>query len=314
MRLRLAFTFFSLSAVAACGGDDGDSMPDAATDDSGFLTPTVSLKANREIPMTDGEWEELGPVDLTSCAPDAASANAVTLNLLVTDFQSDQAVPSAAVTIFQNQDHTAPFDMDTANTDAELTVTVPTGTKRFGYKMTSSNALPTFLLNQKLDSSTAATQPEGTCAPAPCRKEIQSVSNATAATLPALIGQTRIQGTGVVAGALRDCMDREISGFIATVSSTQGTATPITGSEAYYFDPSVGLPVNHRRAQSSKNDGLFMIIQLPASIPTGYVQMWGFPTDADLAMGKAGLKLIAELPVPILADTVITGSYEPLRP
>ena len=47
--------------------------------------------------------------------------------------------------------------------------------------------------------------------------------------------------------------------------------------------------------------------------PMGYVQMWGFPTAADMAMGKAGLKLIAELQVPLLSDTVITGSYEPLR-
>ena len=46
---------------------------------------------------------------------------------------------------------------------------------------------------------------------------------------------------------------------------------------------------------------------------TGYVQAWGFPTDADKDMGKAGLKLIAELQVPILMDTVITGSYEPKR-
>jgi hypothetical protein len=314
MRLRLAFTLFSLSAVAACGGDDGDTMPDAQ-DDSGFLTPTVSLRVNREIPNTDGEWEELAdPVDLTSCMADVGAANAVTLNLQVTDFQSDQAVPNAMVTIFAGQDHTNPFDMDMADSDANLSLTVPSGTKRYGYKMTSSNALPTFLLNQTLDSPTLTPQPDGTCTPAPCRTEIQSVSNATAATLPALIGQTRMPGTGVVAGALRDCQKREISGFIATVSSTQGTATPIPGAEAYYFDPSVGLPVNHRRAQAAKNDGLFMIIQLPSSIPNGYVQMWGFPTDADLAMGKAGLKLIAELPVPILGDTVITGSYEPLRP
>jgi len=319
MRLRLAFTLTSLTA-AACGGDDGMTvMPDAP--DNGFTTPTVSLKANREIPNTEGEWEELGPADL-SClntpSADLATTVPVTLNLEVTDFQSDAAVPNAMVSIFANQDNGSPFDTGVSSSDkAQLEVTIPTGTKRFGYKMESANALPTFLLNQKLDSATEATQPTGSCtdngSPVPCRTAIQSVSNATAATLPALIGQTRILGTGVVAGALRDCQDREVSGFIATVSSTPGTATPIDGSEAYYFDPSVGLPVNHRRAQFAKNDGLFMIIQLPASIPTGYVQMWGFPTDADLAMGMAGIKLNAELTGRVLADTVITGSYEPIR-
>jgi hypothetical protein len=56
-----------------------------------------------------------------------------------------------------------------------------------------------------------------------------------------------------------------------------------------------------------------MIIQVPTTSPTGYVQMWGFPTEDDLAQGMAGLKLVAELQVPVFADTVITGSYEPLR-
>jgi hypothetical protein len=248
---------------------------------------------------------------------DVASSVEVTLNLQVTDFQSDQAVPTATVRMFNNQDSANPFAMGTGDTDANLTLTVPAGTKRFGYKMESANALPTFLLNQDLDSPSEPIQPTGTCMEdsvvVPCRTEIQSVSNATAATLPALIGQTRVVGTGVVAGALRDCQNREISGFIATMSSTQGTATPMSGAETYYFDPSVGLPVNHRRAQFGSADGLFMIIQVPTTNPSGFVQMWGFPTAADLAAGMSGLKLIAELSVPVLPDTVITGSYEPLR-
>lgn len=317
MRLALSFTLASLS-VAACGGDDGNSMPDAA--DNGFNPPTVTLKANKEITGSDGEWEELGDADLSclgTASSDAATTTAITLNLIVTDFQSDQAVPNATVKVFPNQMDSAPFATQTADTDAHLTVMIPAGTKRFGYKMESMNALPTFLLNQKLDDPTLTPQPPGTCMDGtntvPCRDEIQSVSNATAATLPALIGQTRIVGTGVVAGALRDCQNHEISGFIATMSSTPTTATPLMGSEAYYFDPSVSLPVNHRRAQFGSADGLFMIIQVPTTNPMGYVQMWGYPTAGDMAMGMSGLKLIAELSVPVFADTVITGSYEPLR-
>ena len=71
--------------------------------------------------------------------------------------------------------------------------------------------------------------------------------------------------------------------------------------------------MHHNRQAAGSEDGLFMIIEVPNTSPMGYVQMWGFPTAADMAMGQAGLKLIAELKVPVLADTVITGSYEPLR-
>lgn len=303
MRLPLAFALASLS-LAACGGDDTNTTPDA-NDDIGFNTPTVTLKANREV--SEDNWEEIGAADLSclgTASADVASTVEVTLMTKVSDFQSGNAVPNATVTVFHNQDHANPFDTKMSDSSANITFTIPSGTKRFGYKMTSSNALPTFLLNQTLDSPSEPNQSE---------TEIQSVSNATAATLPALIGQTRVQGTGVVAGALRDCQKREISGFIATMSSTPATASPLQGAEAYYFSSSVGLPVHHNQAQFASHDGLFMIIQVPTTTPMGYVQMWGFPTDADLAMGKAGLKLIAELQVPILADTVITGSYEPLR-
>jgi hypothetical protein len=310
MRLSSIFTVISLS-LAACGGGD-PVEPDAAVD-IGFNTPTVSLKANKEI--AEDTWMELGPADLACLntpSADVATSVSVTLNVIVKDFQSGNAVPGSMIEVFKDQNHTMAFGNATADTMANAMLTIPVGTKRFGYKMTASSALPTFLLNQTVKPDVAV-QPEGTCNPTPCRETIQSVSNATAATLPALIGQTRTQGTGVVAGALRDCQEREISGFIATMSSTPAQANTIMGADSYYFSSEVGLPVHHNRQAFASADGLFMIIEIPATAPMGYVQMWGFPTDADLGMGKAGLKLIAELQVPILSDTVITGSYEPLR-
>ena len=310
MRLSIILTLTSLS-VGACGGED--TAPDAAVD-IGFNLPTVTLMANKEVAADT--WMELGPADLACLntpSADMATSVAVTLNAVVKDFQSGNAVPGASVEIFPEQKHTMPFGAAvTADSMANLTLSIPTGTKRFGYKMTSSTSLPTFLLNQTVKPD-VANQPEGTCDPTPCREKIQSVSNATAATLPALIGQTRTMGTGVVAGALRDCQRREISGFIATMSSTSATANTVMGADSYYFSSEVGLPVHHNKQAFASADGLFMIIEIPSSSPTGYVQMWGFPTEADKQMGKAGLKLIAELQVPVLPDTVITGSYAPLR-
>lgn len=302
MRLSLVFTLTSLT-VAACGG--GDDAPPDANNDNGFNPPTVTLKANMEL--SEDNWMEIGDADLSclgTASDDMASTVAVTLNTKVTDFQSGNAVPNSTVIAFPNQDQGAPFDTKTSDTNAAISFTIPIGMKRFGYKMTSGNALPTLLLNQKLASPSMPVQ---------MVTEIQSVSNATAATLPALIGQTRTPGTGVVAGALRDCQEREVSGFIATMSSTPTTASPMQGAEAYYFSSSVGLPVHHNQQQYASEDGLFMIIQVPTTAETGYVQMWGYPTAADLAMGAAGLKLIAELQVPVFGDTVITGSYEPVR-
>jgi hypothetical protein len=294
---------------AACGG--GDEMPDAP-EDIGFNTPTVTLKANRPIdddndPETEPVWEELGDADLTCLNTpnnDMASTVVVTLSTKVNDFQTGNSVPGAMVTAFKDQDFMNPFDTQTADGMANITFTIPVGTKRFGYRMSADTAMPTFLLNQTLDTPDGQLQMED---------EIQTVSKTTAATLSALIGKTRTLGTGVVAGALRDCQNREISGFIATMSSTSGSAATISGSDTYYFSPEVGLPVHHNRQHYASSDGLFMIIEIPGGTPTGYVQMWGFPTSQDMGMGADGLKLIAELKVPVLADTVITGSYDPLR-
>jgi hypothetical protein len=168
--------------------------------------------------------------------------------------------------------------------------------------MTADSQFPTFLLNQYFvdPSTTPSTTPSS----------IQSVSNATAALLPALIGQTRTPGTGVVAGAVRDCGHHEISNYVATVSSTSGTATPIAGAQSFYFSLAPELPVHHTQADASAQNALFMGIQLPATA-MAYVQAWGFPTAADLASGE--MKLVSELAVPVLADTVVTGSFEPIH-
>jgi hypothetical protein len=287
-----------LLCAAATACDDGDERPpaDAPPVDIGFNKPTATLKAN-------DKGMELGPADL-SClgtpSTDTATTVAVTLETTVRDFQDNTIVANAGVTAFRGADVANPFDTKTADGDAKVSVLIEVGTKRFGFKMTDGASLDTLLLNQIVDPGMAMQT----------FTRIQSVSKKTAATLSAFIGKTRTAGTGVLAGAMYDCADRPISNFIATVSSTSGTVTHLPGADTYYFDPTTPLPVRHTVRGSASSNGLFMVIELPVT-PVAYVQVWGFPTDADLASGQ--LKLIAELQAPVIADTVITGSYEPLR-
>lgn len=278
-------------------------MPDAKADDIGFNKPTKPLAANHED--TPDHWAEVGPADLTCLntpANDPATTVAVTVNTVIRDFQSDNLVPNANVTAFPNQSIDSPFPGSpfVADGNAAVVVTIPLGTKRFGYKITDSTALDTLLLNQTVDPG-MATQTVS---------RIQSVSKTTAQTLPALIGVSRTNGTGVLAGAMRDCQHREISNFIATVSSTSGQVNRVDGADSYYFSSSVGLPVRHGQKEAASEDGIFMVIELAPS-PTAFVQVWGYPTQADLDADT--LKLVAELQTQVIADTVITGSYEPLR-
>ena len=251
MRLYLASGSL-ISSLAACGSPD--SPPDAAKD-VGFNKPTMALHANTEV--SDGVWNDLGPADLTSCTSDVATATAVMLSTKVADFQSGNAVPAAMVTAFPDINEGAVFDTQTSDANGDIAFTIPAGTKRYAFKLTG-DFMPTYLVNQYVDPATVTNMM--TTDPS----KIQSVSNATAATLPALIGETRTQGTGVIAGALRDCQKHEISNFVATVSTTPMMASSVAGSEAYYFSSGVGLPVHHNQQEAASQDGIFMVIRAAA--------------------------------------------------
>ncbi|HEY4240177.1 MAG TPA: hypothetical protein VGM88_10190 [Kofleriaceae bacterium] len=300
-------------SLGACGDDSGNGGQDAATGsdgsnsgsdgsgsdvDVGFKTPTAVLTANSGNTM-------VGPADLSclgSANTDMALTTAATLNTTVLDFFNQTPDDGVTVTAFAGIDVGTPFDTQgpTDGTGA-VSIHVPIGTKRFGIKMTQLSSLDTLLLNQYLDPA-GGTQTDPS--------SIQIVSQSTGQLLPSLVGIDRTPGTGVLAGAFRDCQNHEVSNFIATVSSTEGTATPLTNANVFYFNLDPAIPERHSLADASTANGLFVALQLPVAT-TAYVQIWGFKSQADLTAGT--LTLVGELALPVVADTVITGSYVPLR-
>lgn len=282
------YTFALFLAVAACGGGGPDVDPNAKV-----------LQA----------WSESNDVFTeqtldTSCfgtpsSDVAQTAAMITLDTMVTDFQTDAAVPDAIVTAFAGTDQTAVLGTGTSDADGNLTITIDNSHAhtRIGFKMVAQpDAYDTFLLNQYLDPAmTTQTSPA----------TISTVSKATGAAIPALVGISRTPGTGVLAGALRDCQKHELSNFTATVSTTPGATTELQGARTFYFQN--GLPARNTVVPIANKDGLFAILELPPA-PTAYVQMWGYLTQEDLDNGNA--TLLSELAVPVIADNMITGSYE----
>jgi len=281
-----------------CGGG-GETPP------TGFEDPDTFMKAYNEV---DGVWTEVGTADwscLNTASADVATSVEITLTGEVNDFQTGNDVPGEDVDAFQNVDWESPFDQTVTDDDAGMyTVTVPVGTKRFGFKMTGEGTMDTFLLNQYIEPDVA----EQTL-------DIDSVSELTANALPAFIGVTRTVGLGIVAGAMRDCNDHEVYGAIATVSSVQGEPEHLEGSDqtgTYYFSAgSTSLPVRNGQQAYTNFDGLFMVIELPPATTPQWLQVWGFLDQEGLDSGD--LTLIAEIPTPVLADTAVTFSIEPLR-
>lgn len=316
MRRLATLGFAPLFALVACSDDGGSTTIDGGGIDApmlenpGFPVPTAVTKANT---FSMGAWSEVGDADwscLNTPSDDQPSTQAIALTGVIDDFQSGDGVGNATVTAFPGIMLSANSGMATSSNVAatrgqysmNLTM-LPSGTTRFGFKVEAAGYLKTYLLNQYLNPANA-TQNRG----------ISAVSESTANALPAFVGVTRDVADGVLAGAMRDCQGREVSNAVATVSSTMGTVAHLTGAETFYFSAgSSSLPVRHTQSPTTNKDGLFVVLGLPPQTAPAFIQVWGFPTAADLAMGAAGLKLLSELPSPVEANAVITGSFEPKR-
>jgi len=253
---------------------------------------------------TGGIWVEVGPADF-SCFntpnSDVATTVDVTISGPVRDFQTDNELPDAVVTAYADTNFAGTgLATATADIDGNYTMVIPSGQTRLAYKVELEFALPTFSLNNSLDPNMATQSVEQ-----------QSVSELTANALPAFIGVTRTVGLGVLAGTLRDCNDDEVSGAIATVSSVAGMPMHLDGAQTYYFSAgSTSLPVRHSQQENTNTDGIFIVIELPPN-SASMLQVYGYLPGQNPMTDE--LTLVGEISSPVLADSVVTASMEPLR-
>ena len=321
------FVFFLLLAPAlalsGCGDDtsadaDDDDDDDDAVDaapicdpegatpcNPGFVPPTETTHGWDEI---DGEWVDQGLADWSCLGTpgddEVLTVGSLTVNGNANDFQSGDPVPGAAITAFAGIDvDGTPLATTTTDGDGAFTMTIDTagiiaaGETLLGFRVEADETLPTLLLNQYFTPD-QATQ----------NRDLNSVSETTANAIPAFIGISRTIGRGVLAGAMRDCAGHEVSGAIVAVSSSAGEPNHISGGQTYYFSAgSSSLPVRLSARASTNKDGLFTVLELEPTAST-YMQVWGFTDEA-----LTDLTLLAELQVPVVAETVITASIVPLR-
>lgn len=285
-------------ALAACG-DDGGSAPceSLGAENPGFSTPCAATTfAENDVDSGQpADWSCLG-----TPTADTPTTVEITLTGELNDFQNGNLINEGNIEVFPGIDYTDVLDTfgPTDNTGV-YTLTLPAGHARYGFKLTAPDYEPTFLLNQNFDPAVAAQS-----------LDISGISTGIALALPAIIGLTRTEGTGILAGAMRDCQEREVVNAVATVSTTRGEPAHLEGALTYYLDAGAGLPVRNEELNRTDTNGIFAIFELPPTT-TAYIQVWGFVDDADLADGD--MTLLAELEAPVVSDTVITGSIEPLR-
>jgi hypothetical protein len=289
------------AALAACG-DDGGMMVDDGLADLGFATPTMVTTAYAED--ADGLWVEQGPANwscLNTASDDVPTTVDVTLSGPILDFQSDEPLPGAELTLFGDDGiGSTPVATTTADEEGNYELVLPTGGTQWAFKVVAEEALDTYTLNQYFEPEEAAQE-----------HEIDSISVLTAQALPAFINVTRTIGLGVVAGSIRDCDGNEVSGAIAAVSDSADVTSHIDGGVSYYFSAlATSLPVRHSQQAMTNKDGRFVTIELPPG-GEGHLQVFGFIDEADLADGEP--TLLSQISAPILADSVVSVSMNPIR-
>lgn len=274
-----------------------------------FELPTVAVMANggTGMPMVAPDFScNLATVSTTTAALPIAGR--------VADFQTDAPVANATVDVFSGLNYLgAPVASATSNAMGMYTVTVPAGTMGpLSWRVRATDTLDTYLVNDTTDLTRAAVMGSNR----------NSVAATTAGLLAALLGQSRRDGTGIIAGNALDCQRRDLVGAIATISSTSSVGagvrpTFVPDAQVYYFSPTSGLPTSRNAATMTNvtsSNGLYLAIQVPPSTTaTYYAQIWGFRTTAAVAMGAAGLSLLSETPVKVLPDVLVTVNNEPMR-
>lgn len=303
----------TLGLVACGGGETGDDdgmTPDAGAqpcDEVGgaicFTESLEGLGATKKESGGAANWN--CPIETVM-----PSTMAITVSGVVEDFQSGDPIESPSVEAFDDLDFSSPVAMTTGGTDGAFSINLPSGMakSRMNWRMKATGQLDTYALNEELDITQAAIT----------GYDRGSVSVATANALPAFIGVIRTPGLGVLAGAAVDCDRDAVENVIATVSTTSsaggGAPAHLDGAQVYYFsngDPN--LPVRRTSRIVTNKDGLFVIIEIPPTTgsTTYFLQAWGYRTDADAAMGEAGLSLLSEIQAPVVGDSVISVEMAP---
>lgn len=280
----------------------------AASTNGGFTPPTAVTRANQRV---QGVWTEIGDADwscLDTPGADQASTGAIMLSGTVLDFQTDDPVADGEMTAIAGATLNGNLGMATtsgvAATRGQYTMTVamlPAGETRVGFKVDARDFLRTYHLGAYLDPAQATRT-----------RDLRIWSENTANALPAFIGVVRDIAAATVTGTVRDCAGHEVSNAIAAVSRTSGIVSHVPDSTSFYFSAaSTSLPVRHANAPATRGDGMFLVLDAAAQTTPAFVQIWGFPTAAELAAGD--LRLLAEIATPLEANAIIDVELEPRR-
>jgi hypothetical protein len=290
-----------LALAIGCGGDAKDTGEDDAGGDSGGGGSVESGSFDDYINTSVTAGGDLSCYTGTTPAPDVLGAgcdgHTRTMSAEVSDFQTDNPVDEASVEIFLGDgifgipDHALESDLN-----GMISAAMPT-CMPFTYRVSTDPSLDqtkvTIESHDVLPFSTVDV----------VTHEMNSVSSATYALIPALIGLSPDVEKGIVAGVAYDCAETAMSGVQVLVRDSSGTILEgaIIGNGAvggvktgYFVDeyPS-------RDQLETSEDGIFVLVDVPVGVVT---------VEAYIADGAGAYRQLSATTLEVLANSINIAS------
>lgn len=222
------------------------------------------------------------------------------VNGKIQDFQDSYPVANAVVSIYLTTDqvlakmpvaHSMPSAMD-----GTYSITVPKGTPYRVIRGVEGG----YAINNGTMSSTVASYEFGIN-----WDDIKpvSVKEATRQAIPGLVSVEVLPGTGIVAGAVHDCMDKETKGALVKVTSS--TYDSAAMNLVFYFISQSGSTLPTRTQKWTREGAAFAALNVGPAPGAATVEAQGI-------IGSGGMQKIASASIPIIADSVTIVHLTPL--
>jgi hypothetical protein len=218
------------------------------------------------------------------------SASSVMLSGLTIDSSGDLAVPGVRIETFEDRHFTGSvFDVTSDSTGAWSASVTQLPSIGFT-KVSKAGNLDVLHVYERFDIAT----------PTQDMLEVASVTRDEIAARIAAVGDLMLAGKSQLAGIAYDCAGNRLGSAIVNaspVSAKLGSKRFELGVRTYYELEGGASLARRPQLHETSGSGGFAITNL--SPGAHFIQLWGFPTAADLDIDTDGLKLLAEYEIAV---------------
>jgi hypothetical protein len=225
----------------------------------------------------------------------APAPTAVTFTGDVATFGTNKPIANAPISLTTRPDFTSPVGTATSAADATYSLQLPQGTPDLLWGIVSGDGHLTTYVHEFRPDLSMGDIPDF---------DLRLFKADTIEGAAILVEEIWDPTAFAIAGFVFDCERRAVEHASVALSSTSGERTFVEGARLYYGAPgAVPLAVPPDERGDTNDNGAYAVFNVPPGA-TLFTQAWGFPDDAALAEGEAGLVLIAETAVHSVADAV----------